>query len=504
MKKNNLTLPLILSLIFAGALLLTFIYQQSQINSLKSLQTTPTPIATVSSTPSTDLTSTWQTCINPNAGFSLSYPKNFQVDPSTCNYTVMDYNDVKDINVSNPFEDFRKNWLLTIKSEKTSSDIDQWIENNCQPSCSKTTTGPIAGSKQFDLLNVHYAETDTVVKINGLIFSFSLNARNPNTPVDQNIRDVYNQILSTFKFTTPTASTDISTWKTYKSDQYSFEFKYPQNLIVKEEDWESRKLYLKRTIPGYHVISVGADGDNISYDLRIYNNKSQINLQEWIEQKSDYCGPRNEIIPLNQKTSIGAFKITGPYQSCSSTGGDGGTDTSTFFSKGNQIYDWELFFSYLVSLEDNQAHRPIYDQILSTFKFTSQTTTSLKSQVENWASYTEVTDPAQKEEVGTGSCGPNENKEFAQNREKTKTGWYKSLNINRVKLVITPNYFNWSNEKFLAFNKDETAICGAGGLYPLHAFSDKLLWSGSCGTGVYYQGVEDCEKTRSAIHSLYN
>lgn len=149
------------------------------------------------------VTTNWKTCINTSSGFSVAYPINFEVDSTTCSYAVMDYNNVKDIIVSNSIDDFRKNWLLVITAEKTSSDVNQWIKDRCSaslPSCSETITGPIVNSEQYDLLNVHYAETDTVVSRNGIILKLSLNARNPNTPINQNIRDVYNQILSTFRF----------------------------------------------------------------------------------------------------------------------------------------------------------------------------------------------------------------------------------------------------------------------------------------------------------------
>ncbi len=171
---------------------------------LKPLQSTKQPQASQKpvSSLSPKTPADWRTCSNTKAGFSIAYPANFEADQTTCNYTVMDYDRVKNIKTSNSADDFRKNWFLTITTERTSSDVDQWIENKCltsSPSCSKAITGPIANSKQYDLQDVHYAETNTVVKTNGMIFNFSLNARNPNTPVNQSIRDVYNKIISTLR-----------------------------------------------------------------------------------------------------------------------------------------------------------------------------------------------------------------------------------------------------------------------------------------------------------------
>lgn len=156
-------------------------------------------------------TANWKTCTNKNYSFSIKYPANFEIDPSTCNYAIMDYNLVKDINIVDTFEDFRKNWLLTINVEKSALGLDQWIKdkNLCPSSfesCSGQVAGPITNSIEVDLINRHYAETDVIVKKNDTILDFSLNARNPNTPVNSGIKNVLDQILSTFKFL-PSAST---------------------------------------------------------------------------------------------------------------------------------------------------------------------------------------------------------------------------------------------------------------------------------------------------------
>lgn len=52
----------------------------------------------------------------------------------------------------------------------------------------------------------------------------------PQDPPLEYINYNVNKILSTFKFTATSTSTDISTWKTYKDDEYGFVVKYP-------EDW---------------------------------------------------------------------------------------------------------------------------------------------------------------------------------------------------------------------------------------------------------------------------
>ena len=50
--------------------------------------------------------------------------------------------------------------------------------------------------------------------------------------------ELFNQILSTFKFTDSSSqsSADTSTWKTYTDTALGFSFKYPEKLTLKENN----------------------------------------------------------------------------------------------------------------------------------------------------------------------------------------------------------------------------------------------------------------------------
>lgn len=98
------------------------------------------------------------------------------------------------------------------------------------------------------------------------------------------------------------------------------------------------------------------------------------------------------------------------------------------------------------------------------------------SEIENWSLYKE--NPNVK--VGAGKCG---NQEFENFLNRANSGSRKTLVLNGLTLVITPNYDNWSNEEFMDFNNDNTAFCEVGGFYPLHAYPDELLWRGACSSG---------------------
>lgn len=87
--------------------------------------------------------------------------------------------------------------------------------------------------------------------------------------------------------------------------------------------------------------------------------------------------------------------------------------------------------------------------------------------------YQTITDPEDKF-LGTGECMTNP--EFLDLIAQAQDGEIKKLVINNQEFVITPNYENWPNEKFVGFNQDETAICAVGGRYPLEIYDDQLIW----------------------------
>ena len=62
----------------------------------------------------------------------------------------------------------------------------------------------------------------------------------------------YDQILSTFKFTSP--STDTTTWKTYLNKEYAFEFKYPTDWSSKYNSLYYAPAEIENPLPPDYVI----------------------------------------------------------------------------------------------------------------------------------------------------------------------------------------------------------------------------------------------------------
>lgn len=131
----------------------------------------------------------------------------------------------------------------------------------------------------------------------------------------------------------------------------------------------------------------------------------------------------------------------------------------------------------------------------------------LMSQIENWDFYQEITDPQEKSFI-CYDCTTN--KEYLDYNSKAKKGSVKKLMLNgQLSLYITPNYLNWSNEKFFSFSSDPTAVCCIGNS-PLKAYPDKLLWRGGCSGGMaplenspIYNNYLKCLEAENAVNDYF-
>jgi len=89
--------------------------------------------------------------------------------------------------------------------------------------------------------------------------------------------EIFDQILSTFKFIDPTSQVDTSNWQTYRNEEFGFEFKYPHK-------WETEPVTFES--PGENIFSVfffghGEPGDVM---VTVYLNKDNLNINEWFDK----------------------------------------------------------------------------------------------------------------------------------------------------------------------------------------------------------------------------
>lgn len=128
--------------------------------------------------------------------------------------------------------------------------------------------------------------------------------------------------------------------------------------------------------------------------------------------------------------------------------------------------------------------------------------------VENFSLYQEITDPAER--LLWEGCNANE--EFNQFKKIIKQGSMKKLILpGGAQAMVTPNYYNWSNKKFLSFiNIEPEAFCGVGGFFPIHAYKNNLLWFQRCSGGAIfdednpeYQEFIKCTETEESINNYF-
>lgn len=144
----------------------------------------------------------WKTYTNSGLNLTFRYPPDLTVQEYSIK-TIPNQPTVAIRLVKNKNSLDYPDIILTIaKSEKS---IEEWIEsqNYCPRtfnSCTPFISGPIPGSVQFVSINRHYSSIDTFLKQGNLIYDFVLGARNPDQPLDEEVRGIYNQILSTLRF----------------------------------------------------------------------------------------------------------------------------------------------------------------------------------------------------------------------------------------------------------------------------------------------------------------
>lgn len=241
MKKSTLFLIIFVAIFFTSTLVLIYLnYLKPQSISTALISTTTNK----SISPATDPTANWKTCINSTKNFSINFPQELNFDEKSCNYSLVDYNNVENIEVVDSTTDFQKNWLFSIDVIDSDLSPSDFINNKvCEVPdiCSDPIQGILPSSLEINISS-HYPETDTIFKSNGKIFTFSLNARNPDTKPATGVRDLYHQVLSTFKFIDPTAD-----WKTYENKEYGFSFKFPQDYFKYVNDQAGKSIYFAPT-----------------------------------------------------------------------------------------------------------------------------------------------------------------------------------------------------------------------------------------------------------------
>ena len=339
----------VLLLLGSGAYVGIWYWQNQQV--AQEVVPTFTPRASVTADPTAD----WKTYTNAQYGFEFKYPVDWKIDDNLkLNRCCLDV-----FNSPEPYQgDSLKQNVMKAQFQyqtlSTVSSMEQFInraiaDNNQSEMSPKITRGSITNFKNqngIDIIKFDYGQAS-------LKYTYSIPMK-PDFSQMINILvwnpdPVFDQILSTFKFTD---SVDTSTWKTYTNTQYGFSFMYPL-------DWTydgTSEIFFDKIDPatGKRQFSEGTGGFNLSI---VDGNISTV-----------YTKVRNEC-----QTYGTTFKIADPvfsYQAIT-LAGKSGWEVNCSSEYGGPFTVTILPVTVLKTIKINSGYKStLHNQIISTFKFT--------------------------------------------------------------------------------------------------------------------------------------
>jgi hypothetical protein len=379
----------------------------------------PSPTPTTESTPTatTDPTADWKIYTNEDYAFQFKYPSSLTIDFKNQGFiSGSDYYGKRDFNflIYNPniepsvlsatgdvtpeskyaYDGYNFAIFSGESAKNHLKNLEDTINGTHSPAIEKKSV--LIAGQEYPLYYIPPSDQPNTDKTSYWFISFPLKE---NTMIisgnyDQNILI---QILSTFKFVDQ--GTYISSWETYRIDRLGVEFKLPpylSNKIPFPEEVKGEKgtiicaNFIIKTSSLIKTIKAGGAGCPVDFlsvggtsldfeagrggmftDLQGYTNKNgkyfaRLNLNREVEIPSDLI---KEIInPNGVKILIVEGKNSGPENlPVTGTPGEGRLGALINLNSTNLTYSG---FVVEIKLTD-QLNKQLFDQILSTFKFTN-------------------------------------------------------------------------------------------------------------------------------------